>query len=86
MRAWPAGILTRMMRMNVERGYPLVLYVHPGNLDDGKQRLGSLTLRDKASQYLWSRRGLYSMRCILSEFKFGTVSDMFGNELNLPRS
>lgn len=83
MRAWPTGLLLGMMRMNVRNGYPLVLYIHPGNLDSDKEKLDSMTVRDKLSQYMGSSRGHDVFERVLSEFKFDTLMNTFSSHLNL---
>ena len=82
MRAWPTELLLRMMRMNVRNGHPLVLYIHPGNLDSDKEQLGSITVRDKLSQYLGSSRGHDVFERVLSEFKFDTLLNTFSSHID----
>jgi polysaccharide deacetylase family protein (PEP-CTERM system associated) len=83
MRAWPMPILNYMLRKNVQSGFPLVVYVHPGNLESEKQRVEKPTIRDRISQYAGSGRGLSSFRYILNQFKFGTMSAVFDQQLSV---
>jgi polysaccharide deacetylase family protein (PEP-CTERM system associated) len=82
MRAWPMPLLIHMLRRNVRAGFPLVIYIHPGNLESAKQRIEKPTMRDRISQYAGSGRGLSSFRSILNEFKFGTMSAVFDRQLS----
>lgn len=82
MRAWPMPLLSRMLRRNVQSGFPLVIYIHPGNLESTKQRVENPTMRDRISQYAGSGRGLSSFRHIINEFKFGTMSAVFERQLD----
>jgi hypothetical protein len=82
MRAWPMPLLNYMLRSNVQSGFPLVIYIHPGNLESVKQRIEKPTMRDRISQYAGLGRGLSSFRCILNEFKFGTMSAVFDPQLS----
>jgi polysaccharide deacetylase family protein (PEP-CTERM system associated) len=77
MRAWPAPVLRWMLRRNVRNGVPLNLYIHPGNLESNKERVADPTIRDRVSQYAGSNRGITSFRAILSEFKFGTLYQIY---------
>jgi polysaccharide deacetylase family protein (PEP-CTERM system associated) len=81
MRAWPTEMLIRVLRRNVAAGYPLVLYIHPGNLESEKEKIASPTMRDRISQYAATSRGATSFRRILREFRFGTMSAVFSEEL-----
>jgi polysaccharide deacetylase family protein (PEP-CTERM system associated) len=82
MRAWPIPLLNYMLRRNVQSGFPLVIYIHPGNLESAKQRIEKPTMRDRISQYAGSARGLSSFRYILKEFEFGTMSGVFNRQLD----
>jgi polysaccharide deacetylase family protein (PEP-CTERM system associated) len=82
MRAWPMPLLTYMLKRNVQSGFPLVIYIHPGNLESAKHRIEKPTMRDRISQYAGSGRGLSSFRNILNEFEFGTMSAVFDRQLN----
>jgi len=81
MRAWPRPLLARFMKGNLRRGFPLVLYVHPGNLESEKERIDQPTARDRISQYAGAGRGPASFRYLLRTFRFGTVRDTFSSQL-----
>ena len=81
MRAWPTSMLVRMLRRNIGSGHPLVLYIHPGNLEADKPKISSPTLRDRLSQYAAAGRGETSFRRLLKEFRFGTVREVFSSEI-----
>lgn len=81
MRVWPSGLLTWMMKRNLADGLHLVIYIHPGNLESEKERVPHPTLRDRMSQYAMSGRGLSSFRRLLREFRFGTIRDVYSEEL-----
>jgi polysaccharide deacetylase family protein (PEP-CTERM system associated) len=83
MRAWPLRVLIEMMRMNVRDGHRLVIYVHPGDIDDRKDCIGDITLRDSLTQYLVSGRGPRAFHEVLGRFKFDTISRVFSSYLDL---
>jgi len=82
MRAWPMPLLAYMLKMNVRSGFPLVVYIHPGNLESAKDRIENPTMRDRISQYAGLGRGLSSFRYVLREFRFSTMSAVFDRQLN----
>jgi len=81
MRAWPTPILMGALRRNVRSGHPLVIYIHPGNLQQRKERVSSPTVRDRLSQYALAGRGMSTFARLLQEFRFGSISDVFSHEL-----
>jgi len=81
MRIWPSDFLVWMMRRNLANGLKLVLYIHPGNLETRKERVPSPTVRDRISQYAFSGRGLSSFRRLMREFRFGTLRDVYHEEI-----
>lgn len=81
MRAWPTRILLKALHHNVARGMPLVLYIHPGNLDSHKEVMSNVTIRDRLSQYAVPSRGPESFRRILNEFRFDTVASVFSSHI-----
>jgi len=82
MRAWPIRALKWMLRRNVTAGFPLNIYIHPGNLETDKERVIDPTMRDRISQYAGSSRGMASFRAILSEFKFGTLYEVHKDRID----
>jgi len=85
MRAWPAPLLFGAMRSNVRSGHPLVIYVHPGNLESNKEKVSSPSMRDRLSQYALSGRGMAAFRGLLERFRFGTVAEVFSGDLSATR-
>lgn len=81
MRIWPSDFLIWMMRRNLAAGLKLVLYIHPGNLETGKERVPNPTVRDRISQYAFSGRGLSSFRKLMKEFRFGALRDVYHDEI-----
>lgn len=81
MRMWPSSFLSLAMRMNVHKGLRLVIYVHPGNLEDAKPPISHPTFRDRLSQYAFIERGPVSFGRLLGEFRFGTIRDVFAAEI-----
>ena len=81
MRAWPTELLIQLFRRNIASNHPLVLYIHPGNLESKKERIDSPTVRDRISQYALGSRGSSSFRRVLKEFRFGTMRQVFSREL-----
>lgn len=81
MRLWPMPLLRRMFNRNLRAGFPLLLYVHPGNLQSEKERVEQPTARDLISQYALSSRGLPSFRQLLRSFKLGTILCAFESSL-----
>jgi polysaccharide deacetylase family protein (PEP-CTERM system associated) len=84
LRAWPQRLLSHMMRSNIRAGIPLVVYIHPGNLETEKERIKDPTLRDRISQYVAAERGPSSFRSLLRQFKFDTLANTFSERLNTP--
>jgi len=82
MRAWPRPLLGSFMRRNVRKGLPLVIYIHPGNLESKKERVVAPSMRDRLSQYAGAGRGLSSFRYLLDNFRFGTIREAFSSELD----
>jgi len=76
MRVWPMPSLKWMLHRNVRNGFPLNLYIHPGNLETNKEVVPNPTVRDRISQYAGSSRGVTSFREIIKEFKFGTLYEL----------
>lgn len=85
MRAWPSFFLLSVLRRTISSGYPLVLYIHPGNLDSEKDFIAKRTLRDRISQNVVAKKGAPIFRTILKEFRFGTIAEVFSNELSTVR-
>jgi polysaccharide deacetylase family protein (PEP-CTERM system associated) len=81
MRAWPTPFLLRAMRRNVRSGHPLVVYIHPGNLESDKEKVSSPSTRDRLSQYALAGRGASTFRRLLETFRFGTISEVFSSTL-----
>ena len=82
MRIWPRRLLGNFMIRNVRKGFPLVVYIHPGNLDSEKERVAGPSMRDRLSQYAGSRRGLSSFKYLATRFRFGTIREVFSPELD----
>ena len=82
MRAWPTGALSWMLRRNVSRGHPLVLYAHLGNLEGEKESIRDPTVRDRISQYAMAGRGKASFRSIIERFRFDTIESVFASHLS----
>jgi len=82
MRAWPTWALTWMLRRNVDKGFPLNLYVHQGNLEFRKERISSPSIRDRISQYAGLGRGLSSFRAITAEFRLGTLYEVHKSRID----
>jgi polysaccharide deacetylase family protein (PEP-CTERM system associated) len=81
MRIWPTRLLGYMYERNVKAGRPLVLYVHPGNLESNKESVRNPSVRDRISQYVGSGRGLPSFRFILRKFSLNTIATTFSSQL-----
>ena len=64
---------------------PLVLYIHPGDIEQGKALISGMSIMDRTVQYFGTERGLRSFRAILSEFRLGAVSSVFSTYLDLVR-
>ncbi|HXF60004.1 MAG TPA: DUF3473 domain-containing protein [Caldilineaceae bacterium] len=74
-RALPYALLRRAFCRLQAAGEPLILYVHPWELDLG-QRYSRVTARERVTHYL-GRRGLAAkLERLLSEFRFGTMGDL----------
>lgn len=85
MRAWPMPFLIWMLKRNVAREHPLVLYVHQGNIEMEKERIPNPTLRDRISQYAGLSRGLTSFRRIARQFRLGPMCTVFKEEIERAR-
>jgi polysaccharide deacetylase family protein (PEP-CTERM system associated) len=82
MRVWPTSVLMEIMRRNVRSEHRLVIYIHPGNLQQDKERVPSPSVRDRLSQYALAGRGMSTFTRLLEEFRFGSVSEVFSHELS----
>jgi hypothetical protein len=85
MRMWPTSILMGAMRRNVRAGHQLVIYMHPGNLEQNKERVSSPSIRDRLSQYAFAGRGASAFENLLKEFRFGSISEAFSHQLSTVR-
>jgi len=74
------------MRANLRRGIPLVVYIHPGNLESRKEQVADPTMRDRISQYAGSGRGLSSFRQVIRNFRFSTIEETFSKQIQQLRS
>ena len=87
-RAMPYAVIRHTVRQVNNLGEPAVIYVHPWELDTG-QVYGQVTSRERITHY-YGRRGLEKkLRRLLSEFRFGTLqelySDMATSGASMPR-
>ncbi len=86
LRAWPQRLLSFMLWRNVSAGVPLVVYIHPGNIEAEKERIRNPTMRDRISQYVASEKGESSFRELLKHFRFDTLERTFSAQLAAPAS
>jgi peptidoglycan/xylan/chitin deacetylase (PgdA/CDA1 family) len=82
MRIWPRSIYSRLMRRIVNGGDPLVIYIHPGNLESEKIRIANITLRDRMSQYFGVSRGIENLRVLMHEHDFRPINEVFRDEIS----
>ena len=74
-RALPYAFLRWAFRRLQAAGEPVILYIHPWELDLG-QRYNRVTARERVTHYL-GRRGLAAkLERLFSEFRFGTMGDL----------
>lgn len=85
MRMWPISILMGALRRNVRTGHQLVIYMHPGNLEQNKEMVPSPSIRDRLSQYAFAGRGASAFESLLGEFRFGSISEAFSRQLSTVR-
>jgi len=74
-RALPYRFVQRGMRRLNRQGQPIIMYVHPWELDTG-QRYRQVTRRERVTHY-HGRRGLAAkLRGFLSEFRFAPLREL----------
>jgi len=80
MRAWPAKVYLTVLDRVARKGRPMILYVHPGDLDP-KKEISDLPIDDKIVQYLGTKNSLQTFKALLSKFRLTTVAAAFSTEL-----
>lgn len=81
LRAWPVRMTKFVLGMNRNAKLPLILYLHLGDLDTNKERMGGMSIPDKTIQYFGAKNGMPNLRALLREFKLSTISEVFSSEL-----
>lgn len=81
LRMWPRRLMNIALRNNVNRGFRLVLYIHPGDFDTGKGNLPNLSFRDSITQYLGTGSAATRLHDMLGRFKLGSIERAFSGLL-----
>ncbi len=71
-RLYPYRILRRFLRCVASQGHPLIMYLHPWELDPEQPRMDGSTL-SKFRHYLNLHKTEVRLRRLLSDFRFTTI-------------
>lgn len=80
-RLYPYWMTREMMKKVNSSGRPVVVYLHPWELDFGQPRLKSLFTRTGFNHYIGLKTTLKKIEKLLSDFKFFCIRDyLYANE------
>jgi len=81
LKMWPVQLTRFGLRRNRKSNLPLVLYLHPGDVDNNKERIEGMSFTDSTIQYFGAKHGTSNLRILLREFRLTTVSEAFSSVL-----
>ena len=77
LRHWPLDLIRwGIRRVNGKERQPVVLYVHPWELDPGQPRLPGMGWAARVRHYRNLHRTEARLQCLLREFSFGTLREV----------
>lgn len=79
LRMWPIKATMFALRRNLRTKTPLVLYLHPGDLDSEKEKIEGMPAIDRVIQRFGAERGRSHFRTILRELRLGPISEVFSS-------
>jgi len=81
LKAWPIQMTMFGLRWNRKSNLPLVLYLHPGDVDTNKESVDGMSFADSVIQYFGAKHGISNLRILLREFRLTTISEAFSSVL-----